>query len=363
MTTVAPPKLNANWTANDLQSDRSWVFHLDETQRQALEREVRRLFEPGKPLLDYSAEDVDFGPAAAPIDRTFAEALDGRGVALLKGLPREGLTEDEFAFLTWIIGLRQGVARPQNKDSQYLAAVRDIGTDYRSPTGRGYSSNAELDFHVDGADLVALTCYNVARSGGLSMCVSNEAVYAALKRAHPDVLPLLFEDYHFNLQNEQAPGAPATFRAPIFMEGDGRIFIRWVRNRIESAQTRPETPKLDEAHWRALAILDEVIRWPEHVATMMLEPGDMQVLNNHRCLHSRTEFEDFPEAERKRLMFRLWLSPPNAETLPSSLARSYGGGDGNTVRGGMPGQKYDDRCRAFDARQAAFHGMQVRQRG
>ncbi len=347
----------ASWTAAELAADSSWKIDFDDSARDDLLQELHRLFVPGKPLIAYDAKDIDLGRATAPVSRAMREALAGRGVALLRRLPREGLSEEQFAFLTWMTGLQQGVPRPQNKNTQYLSAVRDIGTDYRSPTGRGYSSNAELDFHIDGADIVALTCYNVARHGGLSTLVSNGAVYNALKRDHPDLLPLFFELYHFSLQGEQPAGAPPSVRSPIFMEANDNIFIRWVRNRVESAQTLEGVPKLDDQHWHALATLDEVIRRPEHVASMMLEPGDMQILNNYRCLHSRTEFQDFEEPERKRLLFRLWLSVPNGEQLPQSIAGDAALAPPNVVRGGMLGQKYDEACQAFDERQAAFHNM------
>ena len=101
-----------------------------------------------------------------PLRTAFAQATEGRGIALLRGLPREGVSEQEFALMTWAIGLHVGVARPQGKATQYQSAVRNVGTVYRSSTGRGYSSNAELDFHTDGSDMVALTCYNKARAGG-----------------------------------------------------------------------------------------------------------------------------------------------------------------------------------------------------
>ena len=58
--------------------------------------------------------------------------------------------------MNWAIGLHTGVARPQGKASQYISPVRDAGVDYRAASGRGYSSNAKLDFHVDGADLATL---------------------------------------------------------------------------------------------------------------------------------------------------------------------------------------------------------------
>ena len=97
----------------------------------------------------------------------------GRGVALVRGLPREGLDEKSFELLTWAIGLHAGVGRPQGKASHYMSAVRDAGTAYRTGTGRGYSSNAELDFHTDSADVVGLTCYNKAAAGGMSITTSS----------------------------------------------------------------------------------------------------------------------------------------------------------------------------------------------
>ncbi|MCD6073684.1 MAG: taurine catabolism dioxygenase TauD, partial [Rhodospirillales bacterium] len=41
-------------------------------------------------------------------------------------------------------------------------------------------------------------------------------------------------------------------------------------------------------------------------------PGDIQFLNNHVIMHSRTEYWDWPNApERKRHLLRLWLRAPD----------------------------------------------------
>jgi len=40
-----------------------------------------------------------------------------------------------------------------------------------------------------------------------------------------------------------------------------------------------------------------------------LEPGEASFLNNYTTMHARSEFEDWDEPERKRLMLRLWLDP------------------------------------------------------
>ena len=52
----------------------------------------------------------------------------------------------------------------------------------------------------------------------------------------------------------------------------------------------------------------------------MLEPGDLQFLNNRTVLHGRTEFEDYPKFDRKRLMLRLWSAMPVTGTaLPQDM--------------------------------------------
>ena len=79
------------------------------------------------------------------------------------------------------------VERPQGLASQYISAVRDVGTNYRAANGRGYSSNAELDFHVDVADLTILTCYNKAKSGGQSMISSGVTAQNYLIEERPDL--------------------------------------------------------------------------------------------------------------------------------------------------------------------------------
>jgi len=79
-----------------------------------------------------------------------------------------------------VIGLHLGVARPQDKLSRYINMVKDVGTIYRSAGGSGYSSNAELDFHVDSGEVVLLSCYNQAPSGGDSLYASSVAAFRQL---------------------------------------------------------------------------------------------------------------------------------------------------------------------------------------
>ena len=53
---------------------------------------------------------------------------------------------------------------------------------------------------------------------------------------------------------------------------------------------------------------------------MELQPGDMQFICNYTVLHSRGEYEDWPEPERKRHLLRLWLRTPGFARLPPQFA-------------------------------------------
>ena len=75
---------------------------------------------------------------------------------------------------------------------------------------------------------------------------------------------------------------------------------------------------------------------PRFYGEMMFEPGDMQFMNNHVMYHSRTEFEDYPEEDRKRHLIRMWLSVPNSRELDDSMHGIYRDRRPGVTRGGFP---------------------------
>src|ERR1700761_1156228 len=122
---MRPGKADARsaWTVADLNADQSWIVCLDQAETGPLAGAMRAAHVPGKALFDYTAADLDPGRAWKPIARCLKEIKEGRGFAVLRGLPRDSLTAEQFELLTWCIGLHIGVARPQGKNSQYLSAV------------------------------------------------------------------------------------------------------------------------------------------------------------------------------------------------------------------------------------------------
>jgi hypothetical protein len=349
----------ANWDAAELAADVSWLFTLDDRARCDLVAALTNALDPDKTIFDYTRDDFDLGSAAPVLEKAFHSMHHGRGVALVRGLPREGLTEKDFESLTWGIGLHFGVGRPQGKASHYISAVRDDGNAYRTGIGRGYNSNAELDFHTDSTDVVMLSCYNRAREGGMSITTSSVAAYHRMRAEHPALADYLHEPVHFSRQGEQAPDEAPSYPQPLFDVRDGKLFSKWNRNRVTSAQKIDGVPQLSAQHLQALEAFDALVRREDLAHSMWLQPGDLQIINSHVTLHSRTEFHDYDDPAQKRLLFRLWLAPKDGEALPESWRLLFKSVGPRTVRGGITGQQHDAVRKAYEARQASALGMRL----
>ena len=109
------------------------------------------------------------------------------------------------------------------------------------------------------------------------------------------------------------------------------------------------------------ALLDEILPDPRFCYSMELERGDMQIVNNYVVIHSRTNFEDFDEPERKRHLLRLWLDVPQSTQLPEAWGARFPDVRAGAVRGGFRGSCITPEFLAFEARQARAMGMALGQ--
>ena len=56
------------------------------------------------------------------------------------------------------------------------------------------------------------------------------------------------------------------------------------------------------------------------ILKMMLEDGDIQVLNNRVSYHTRTEVVDHEDPSKKRLLYRVWLNAPQPRPMAPEFA-------------------------------------------
>ena len=140
-------------------------------------------------------------------------------------------------------------------------------------------------------------------------------------------------DYYRSRQGEEAGGECQTYALPLFALHQGKFTTQYSRTFVEAAQKLPGVPLLTAAQDEALDLHAEVCE--ELAFTMELQPGDLQLLNNHVVYHGRTAYEDADGPDRDRLLLRLWLAPPNSRELPPGFEALWGTTAPGAPRGGI----------------------------
>jgi hypothetical protein len=303
----------ADWTGAEMERRTDWLVELSERQRADLAAMAgtvcSRIGGDPNGLLETTADDFDLG-AFAPVVSVVEEALrNGRGFMLLRGLPVDALGLPELAAIYWGIGRHLGRAISNNADGDMIGHVTDLGGDPAGPNQRGYQTSAELGFHQDQCDVVALLCLRTAQGGGRSMIASSIAVHNEIVRRRPDLAEVLAQPVCFSRHGEIGPGQRPWYAAPVFNYTDGFLSVTAGRAHIDKGHALPDAPDMTARQDEALTLVETVAR--ELHLSMAFRPGDIQILNNHVILHNRTAYQDWPEAHRRRILWRLWLSVPD----------------------------------------------------
>jgi hypothetical protein len=94
---------------------------------------------------------------------------------------------------------------------------------------------------------------------------------------------------------------------PMFTRRKDRLFVRYIRPYIEASRRHADAPRPSEAAREAMNRVDAMCADPEYHLSMMLQPGDMQFVNNYHVLHARDAYTDDRASHRIRHLKRLWL--------------------------------------------------------
>jgi hypothetical protein len=364
MTANSPGTQNAPraWTAEQARADTSWVQRLSPAEAEGFQAALRHASAHPKPWLDMQQADFPLPDVSRrALERAIATTQGRWGMCLVKGFPTDSWSEDETRLAYWGMSLYLGVGRTQNRASQVMNDVRNEGGDYKVKGGRGYNTNAGLDFHQDSCDVVGLLCRRTAKQGGTSKVISSIALRDEVRRLRPDLVPVLQGDWFHSYQGTQDPSQPPFYRCPIFGNDPRHFSARTNRKNTDAAQRDfPEVPRLTPEQTEALDLLDQLMPSPLLCFTMELERGDLQLLNNYVTLHSRTPFEDFDSPDEKRHLLRLWLSIPSSQPLPADWEEYYGDVRAGAVRGGVRGSAITPEYMAYEKRQAAALNMPLK---
>ena len=313
------------WYGRDLQPRTDWIRHFSATELAELDAAVRSFKASGTPLTDISPARFALPALGKSLSGILGEILEGRGFAMLRGFPVERYTREEQAIAYLGLGAWFGRARSQNAKGHLLGHVKDLGLDISDPKVRYYQTSRKLEYHTDSVDVVGLLCLKTAKAGGESFIASSMTLYNEVRARRPDLLPALFEPFPTDRRGEVPEGMQPWFEMPIFHWHAGRLTCIYVRQYIESAQQLfPQARRLTRAQVEAMDLLDALVNDPQIHLSMAFLPGDMQFLHNHQILHSRNDFENWPDPERHRHLLRLWLAPASARPLPEIFAPRYG---------------------------------------
>ena len=294
------------WTVGDFAGPEDYTIRLTAAEIAELDGFVREMDRAGKTLDDISGADFRCPSVEARLAALYDELRDGRGFAVMAGLPVERWRQEDAERVYWAMGTRLGAGMSQSVLGDRLGHVRDVTRE--DPHARAYRNRRELDPHTDRAHIVGLFSLRAARTGGVSHLTSALAVHNRLLAARPDYLERLYEGFHMHRRGEEAPGEdPVTpHKVPVFSSLEGKVSCRWVKTYAVLGQEAKGEPlgAFEEAAveaFLAAACSDEL------QLRFTLGPGEILWFNNFTHLHARTAFEDWEDPERRRHLLRLWL--------------------------------------------------------
>ena len=309
----------AVWTGAEIAKRADWLHVLTETELTALAeiaaRVRREIGDDPNGILRTAAASFDLGAFAGAMDEVFHRIREGCGFQLIRGMPVRDWDRLDLAIAYWALGLRIGTPLSNNPDGDMIGSVIDLGKDYDNPNHRGYQTSAHMLFHTDQCDVVSLLCLETAKSGGRSKIVSAPAVHNEMVRRRPDLAAELAREMYWTRHGEVGSGETPWYKAAIFNFVDGYLTTAGGRKHIEKGHALPGNPPLSAAQKAAFALLGEINE--ELHLSMSFRVGDIQILNSHVTMHSRTAYEDRPG--RPRHLWRLWLQNDDIRPRPPAF--------------------------------------------
>lgn len=334
-----PQKLiegHSAWYGRDLISSIDWIKLFSKSDKLELDAAMKTIKGKKIEIAEIKKTDFILPSLSKKFDLIQKELLEGKGFALLRGLDVDKYDIEENAIIYAGIGAHFGHTLPQNAKGHVIGHIKDVGLDHKDPNVRIYQTNVRQTYHTDSCDLVFLLCLKTAKSGGLSSIVSSVTVFNEMFKERPDLAEALFAPIETDRRGEIPRGQLGYYHMPIFNWYRGRLSTLYTRRYIESARRFSTVPALTEIQTQALNMFDQLANDSSINLNMEFKPGDIQILHNHQILHDRTDFEDWPDDERKRHLLRLWIVSPNGRALPPIYAERYGSVQiGSRERGGI----------------------------
>lgn len=319
------------WKGPDLRGDNSWIHRLSAGEIEEIDIAYRAVAAAGLAWGTFDKAQFPLPTLSGKLAAIDDQIRNGRGFVLVKGFPVERYTLDQMKTIYWGLGVHMGQVISHNVAGDFVAAVTDLGLKSDDPNRRNNTTAQLLDPHTDLADVVALLCVEKAKEGGMSSLVSSTAIHNEILRHHPEYLEVLYEGFYHDYRGYGPSADPNEVTAtpiPVFEFNKGRINCAFAKKIIETGAKKRGVP-LTLLQQAAIDYVHELGTREDLRIDMMLEPGDIQIINNYVTLHSRSNYIDHDDG-RKRYLLRMWINLPDSVQLSPDFAAF--------VRRGIPAQ-------------------------
>lgn len=327
----------AAWKGSDIQN--SAEIHCDISEQESAEiiQAVKHTIEKGLDISEITQAEFNLPLLGRKLVKVYDEVVHGRGIMILHGMPVDETRYSRDEVIRAYIGVGSWLGLPvsQNHKGHIVGHIKDIGTDPNDKQTRIYTTAVKQPYHTDSTDIVGLLCLKPCKSGGIFSVTSVYSIYNEILRTRPDLIEVLETPFVIDRKGEIPEGKKATFEMAIFHRHQGRLISMHDRTFIDAALERDDVAPLSDLQIEALDLFDEIAAREDFFIDLEWKPGDMGFVHNHQCVHARTDYEDFPELERRRHNIRLWLSTNNGWSLPEIFAERYGSVELGAKRGGI----------------------------
>jgi len=297
-------KANVAWYGKDLEARREeWMTVLSKAQQRDVVGMVKRTAVKVKQIKNAKVTDFEWPESWMPLLKGLLhglDSMDGLGFKLIRGFPVELLSDKETELFFWGLGLKLGTPGEQNNQGDVVGHVMDTKADKTKE--RLYKTNAAIGFHCDSADVVGLLCTQQAKSGGRSRIASSVTVFNELLKVTDD-LWCLFKPVPVDLKGME--GVKYANIRPCSYDSSGFLRTFYHSDYMQSVYRHDDVPPKSAELEKVMDAYEEILARPDVHLEMEFLKGDIQLINNHLVVHSRTEYED--DTTHNRHLLRLWL--------------------------------------------------------
>ena len=320
----------AIWSGQDFKKDDNWIFRLSPSDIREIDKAVGIAKISSTPIEELTPNQFPLPCLGKRLLALKNEIENGRGFAVIRGIPVENYDNYECKILSWGLCIYFGKGMQQSTQGDWINHVIDL-VDVSSTTDpdlahvvrrkelRYSHKGGELRWHTDTTDIIGLFCIKTAKSGGNSRLASAGMVHNLILENDPKYLDPLYRGYYYmSLSDDDESGVPRVSdqRIPVFSRSEGNISFYYIPQVIERAIDRAGIT-YSRAENKARSLIQRTADLPGVALEFMLEPGDLEIINNRTVMHSRQEYEDYSELENRRHLLRLWMA-----TTPAMMTKT-----------------------------------------